>query len=776
VITAHEIKNYGWRSLIDILRSVAGIDINDRGYSSDIGMRGINPLQNNGNGILFLLDGHDMSWRQLQQNLALASWISVDDIDRIEVIRGPVSGLWGRGSLHGAINIITKSGAGLSGYAGTMGIGLPGGSHFFNLRAGNRFASGLSLYATLSLRNEYRSAVIAPIFEFINTPANLTYISPDDRNLGQDFYFKADWNGLFLTVHQSRFDATAPLNQYALIGGDETRFVTDRIIARLGWQGTIGKWAHLQVWAAFDRMSFASDTSVTFNPLSKNTSSPKSAGMSDTYLLTRRKVDGEGKEQIETLYAPSCEILSSPETAKSACVRLGMVEYQDNENKTQRTAACVLVENRDVKPTTGAQKVSLEERYQTWFPSADCQRIYSDGSHRQPLRAEDNRIEIGTQLSLAFLEWLHLMAGLQFEYLQSTLWHFTNFWESQIAGQNIESELPNYANIRFGAYLQAQAKIGHWGMVSAAGRLDIDERLGARFSPQIGAVVTPGFDLFIKLNYALGSRAASLYEQFFYEQNRYGNPGLLDEEVHTISLQVGWLRRELVYVALSGFFSIYNNPIISQSVGNNQPVANAEKFIYPTPNPSGTYHQLINRENGYTSLGGEIEARLFPLYGFEARAFFGIALATEVINEQGDADRMPYSAGLYSGLEATYRYEFFRASLGLLYTGSKIAPVTSFDIKGNLPVRGLVDADQAKPIPNWSANSHPRAPSVEEIPRAEGYIKLHITIQFLNLFKHFDLSLRAQNILFMGDAYDAGNPLLYPQKRFEFLAWLNFHY
>lgn len=681
VITASDIRSYGWRTIPDILRSVAGIDINDRGFDADYGMRGVNNLNGRGQGILFMLDGHDMSLRQLHQTFLNASWISVDDIERIEITRGPSTALWGRNAFLGMVHIITKNGSNMRGISGLMGVGALSGTHFFQVRAGQRFASGLSMYATLSMHRELRSPVLSPIWEFANGPNELSYVSPNDTQLAQNFYFKAEWKGLFLTFHQGRYDATAPMNQYSILGGDDSHFVMDRWIATTGWQGKLAKWGHLRVWASFDRYTLDPETRVVFNPLSTNA------------------------QQITT----------------------------------------------------------------------------------QNLAAADNRFTLGSRLSANLHKFFQMQVGLQFEYLQSTMWHFPALFAQQIQGNpDIETDAPTYGNGRFDGFLQLLSPLGKWGLIQVAARFSYDEHAGPRFSPQAGVVITPGADVFIKLNYGMGVRSPSLYELFHNELGRFGNPAVTDEEVHTIGLQVGWMRKKLLYIGLSGFFSIFNLPITYQTRQASDPIIGADLFDYKPNQPTGPYRQLINREEGYTSLGGEIEARLFPIKGFQVRGFFGLAISSEVIDEEGNTDRLPYAAGLYGGLDATYRYKFFRISLGVLYTGSKIAPIDTqaypesrFGLQGQLPLRGLRNQDTAQPIPQWQANNsdHPRAPTPDDIPRADGTFKLHLTVQFLELFNHFDLAIRAQNILGLAvDGYDAGNPLLAPQKRFELMAWLRFRY
>lgn len=766
IITASDIKNYGWRSLTDVLRNAGGLDINRVGFAPDIGMRGANYLRTGGNGMLFMLDGHDMSFRQMQRNFLNTSWISVDDIERIEIIRGAASGVWGRGAFQGVLNIITKSGQNMRGYSATMGMSPVSGSYFFTARGGDRFKSGLSVYATLSVNQEFRTPTLAPILEFTFFENGFEYVPANDRMLGQNFYFKADYKGLFFTVHQSRYDATVPMNQYSILGADDTNFITDRIIAKVGWDGKLGKTTGLRIWASFDRTTINPDTRITMNPLSPVAGNPPD-GRSSQVLLNGAQT------------APLCDAVSNPETQ---CVRIVTVSYQDAEGpKTER--ACYFNKRSQNPLPTANVEVQAAEKGTVWFPfPTNCQPVGTGGRFQRRLEAEDNRFQLGAQLNVTPTKWLFIQAGLEFEYLQSTLWHFPTVWEQQTEGVTLDNDKPVYGNFRIAAYLQGFARLGKIAAVHAAFRLDYDQRVAASIGPQLGVVVTPGAGVFLKGNYSFGFRTPSLYELFFFEDNRYGNPYLFNETIHSINVQLGWMRKKLLYVALNGYFNVQNDPIRPtqfNSPGNFLGQSGNYVFEYPVPTPTGSFNQLTNRIEGITSLGGEIEARLFPISGFELRGHFGLSIASEVVDADGNTGRVPYSAGLFAGLSATYRYKVFQVSAGVLYVGSKLLPLQSYQVQGQIPARSVNNATGNLPysVPNWTANEDPRAPTQDDLPRADGYFHLHLTIQLRDLFKHFDIAIRAQNITGLGaGSYDASDPILIPQKRFELLAWLQYNY
>lgn len=116
IITAEEIKKYGYRTLADILQSVNGFYVtNDRSYSY-IGVRGFNRPGDYNSRVLLLVDGHRLNDNIYDQaGIGTESPIDVDLIDRVEIIRGPSSSLYGTNAFFGVINVIMKRGRDING-------------------------------------------------------------------------------------------------------------------------------------------------------------------------------------------------------------------------------------------------------------------------------------------------------------------------------------------------------------------------------------------------------------------------------------------------------------------------------------------------------------------------------------------------------------------------------------------------------------------------------------------------------------------------------------
>ena len=126
IITADEIGKYGYRTLADILRGVRGLFVTyDRNYAN-LGIRGFNRPGDLNTRVLLLVDGHRIN-DNIYESAPIGTEfpVDVDLIERVEVIRGPGSSLYGTNAFFGVINVITRRGTDLrrvelSGAAGSF--------------------------------------------------------------------------------------------------------------------------------------------------------------------------------------------------------------------------------------------------------------------------------------------------------------------------------------------------------------------------------------------------------------------------------------------------------------------------------------------------------------------------------------------------------------------------------------------------------------------------------------------------------------------------------
>ncbi|MGZ3867178.1 MAG: TonB-dependent receptor plug domain-containing protein, partial [Bacteroidia bacterium] len=112
LITSEEIKASGARDLIDVLRLVPGIDFGaDVLGVTGIGMRGNWAHEGK---VLVLMDGQEMN-EILFGTSQFGNHFPVDQIKKIEIIRGPGSAIYGGYAEYGVVNIITKQGEDING-------------------------------------------------------------------------------------------------------------------------------------------------------------------------------------------------------------------------------------------------------------------------------------------------------------------------------------------------------------------------------------------------------------------------------------------------------------------------------------------------------------------------------------------------------------------------------------------------------------------------------------------------------------------------------------
>lgn len=109
VITAAEIRAHGHRTLADALRWVRGLFVTyDRNYSY-VGMRGLQRPGDYNNKILLTMDGHTMNGNVYGDGLfGNELGLDLETVERIEVVRGPGSALYGSHAVLAVVNVVTR--------------------------------------------------------------------------------------------------------------------------------------------------------------------------------------------------------------------------------------------------------------------------------------------------------------------------------------------------------------------------------------------------------------------------------------------------------------------------------------------------------------------------------------------------------------------------------------------------------------------------------------------------------------------------------------------
>ncbi len=253
VLTSDTLRRYGYRSLAEALRGVGGIYVVDDRMVERIGVRGVQLLGDANTRILILIDGTPLNepWSQFVDGSS-ALPVSLDDVARIEIIRGPVSSIYGTNAFLGIINIVTieadKAPRG-HGRATIGSMGTAGANAAFNSGGINRQVRG-----SVSYNHRLGETITYPDF-----PTSQAETSADGAH--------AVFGSLAVTFDRFFFQARgyerlrelpgAPYD--SALGSADNRNRDRHVLAELGYTNEISKRLTVAARAYGNRYSFFSE-------------------------------------------------------------------------------------------------------------------------------------------------------------------------------------------------------------------------------------------------------------------------------------------------------------------------------------------------------------------------------------------------------------------------------------------------------------------------------------------------------------------------------------
>ena len=124
VITSQDVRAYGWRTMSDLLRGVPGMWVSYTRSYGGVGVRGFERSGDFGGRILLMVNGHRMN-DPLYDSAAIVEdfVLDLDLIDRVEIVRGPGSALYGTNAFFAVINVFTRTAAQVDGFEAAIDMG-----------------------------------------------------------------------------------------------------------------------------------------------------------------------------------------------------------------------------------------------------------------------------------------------------------------------------------------------------------------------------------------------------------------------------------------------------------------------------------------------------------------------------------------------------------------------------------------------------------------------------------------------------------------------------
>jgi iron complex outermembrane recepter protein len=248
VVTNEDIQRSGVTSIPDALRMVPGMNV----ARIDSNKWAINSRESNSrfaSKLLVLIDGRSVYTPSYSGVYWEVQDVLLEDVDRIEVIRGPGATLWGANAVNGVINILTKHAADTQG--GLLSLG--GGDQekaFAGARYGTSLGDGIygRIYAKGFERDEFEHAIggdAGDDWKMLRGGFRIDSVlnSKDSVTIQGDIY-----NG---DINQEVDLATLTPPAFFTYGDDDIDVKGGNIIAR--WQHVISSSSEYTLQAYYDR-------------------------------------------------------------------------------------------------------------------------------------------------------------------------------------------------------------------------------------------------------------------------------------------------------------------------------------------------------------------------------------------------------------------------------------------------------------------------------------------------------------------------------------------
>ena len=225
IISREELRAFGYPTIADAVRGVRGMYVwDDHSYES-IGVRGLGRLGSYGNRILVLIDGQPTNDDWLgSAYVGFDGRTDLADIERIEIVRGPGSVLYGTNAFSGVINLVTRyRGESPGAEAGVSAVGAGVGRGRFRAQA--RLGDDAGIWTSV--------AGAHGAGEDLTFPALAGSGSPSGESRGADGFDAATlqgrvwWRWLTAQWFFHSHDKALPTGEYQTLIGDPATHQTD---------------------------------------------------------------------------------------------------------------------------------------------------------------------------------------------------------------------------------------------------------------------------------------------------------------------------------------------------------------------------------------------------------------------------------------------------------------------------------------------------------------------------------------------------------------------
>ncbi len=223
ILTAEDIRLYGWRTLGDALRTLQGFNVTDDATYSYAGVRGISQPGDYRPRLQMLIDGMSVNENIYASSPVDSAFpLDIGLVERIEVIRGPSASIYGGDAMFGVINIVTRSGQSINGAEASLSMG-SGADRRLRATWGGQVGGADVLISATGFDANGRTRT----FNDLTDDGSAQRIHGVGSENGNQLFAKVrggDWSASF--IHADR-DRIIPHGSYGTIPGDTGHVETD---------------------------------------------------------------------------------------------------------------------------------------------------------------------------------------------------------------------------------------------------------------------------------------------------------------------------------------------------------------------------------------------------------------------------------------------------------------------------------------------------------------------------------------------------------------------
>lgn len=253
VITKEEIADQNYASASDALRAIPGVNVLGSGAKgSSMGQDKI--LLNGDERVLVLVDGRRMNLGS--SGNSSADWLPpVNAIERIEVLRGGGSALYGTDAVGGVINVIMKKGSDIGNHVTVKAAGGSFNAEQYAISASGSTDSGLGLIvsATKERRGEYKFKNANGKSQMLKNSGydDTGVIVKLDQKVGED-------NRIGVNFEHINAEGGSPFGYSGFGNTDSHKRISNNVALRYDWNESSDERGYVQVYKNYQHAHFRS--------------------------------------------------------------------------------------------------------------------------------------------------------------------------------------------------------------------------------------------------------------------------------------------------------------------------------------------------------------------------------------------------------------------------------------------------------------------------------------------------------------------------------------